>query len=489
MPFPPNDEDGRSVKTSVETLDPVKVKLTVEVEPKRVKQALDRAARELAKQVDIPGFRPGKAPRRLLEQRFGEGVVTQQAMDDVLSDYYAEALQSEELEPVAQPEVDVEAFDEQEGCRFTAEVEIRPEFEPPDHTGIAVTYPEWDVDDEQIVEQLDQLRERFAEVDEVERAAKTGDLVTLDLDVEVDGEKLESAAVEDALYEVGSGGVTPKLDEEAVGKQAGDTFSYTDQLPEDYPDYGGAEATFHVTVKDVREKTLPELDDDFATTASGFDTLDELKEDVRRSLLARSIQEAQHDLRGRVLEAYLARAELDLPPAMIESEKQQRMEQLEAQAEQYGLTVEQVLEAQDTTVEEFESNAQQQAEQGVKAQLVLDALARQIDIELDPADLDQEIMRHAQNHNMQPEDIAQIIQQQGSLPALIGDVLRRRTIDAIVDAADVDGGPDDQLLIEVGLKEDPDAQDEADEPSGLIVPGQDDDEGGEPSELIVPGKD
>ena len=477
------------MKTSVESLDPVKVKLTVEVEPKRVKQALDRAARELAKQVDIPGFRPGKAPRRLLEQRFGEGVVTQQAMDDVLSDYYAEALQSEELEPVAQPEVDVETFDEQEGCRFTAEVEIRPEFEPPDHTGIAVTYPEWDVDDEQIVEQLDQLRERFAEVDEVERAAKTGDLITLDLDVEVDGTKLESAAVEDALYEVGSGGVTPKLDEEAVGKQAGDSFSYTDQLPEGYPEHGGSEATFHVTVKDVREKTLPELDDDFATTASGFDTLDELKADVRRSLLARSIQEAQHELRGRVLEAYLARAELDLPPAMIESEKQQRMEQLEAQAEQYGLAVEQVLEAQDTTLEEFESNAQQQAEQGVKAQLVLDALAREIDIELDPADLDQEIMRHAQQHNMQPEDIAQIIQQQGSLPALIGDVLRRRTIDAIIDAADVDGGPDDELLIEVGLKEDPDAQDEADEGSGLIVPGQDDDEGGEPSELIVPGRD
>jgi trigger factor len=490
------------VKTSVETIDPVTVKLTVEVEPKRVKQAFDKAARELAKEVSLPGFRPGKAPRRLIEQRFGQGVIAQTAMEGAISDYYVEALRSEELDPVAQPEVDVENFDEKDGCTFTAQVEIRPSFEAPDHTGIEVDFPEWDVDDAEVDEQLETLRERFAEVDEVERAAGTGDLITIDLAVEVDGEELTDATVEDALYEIGSAGVTPKLDEEAVGKEAGDTFSYDDTLPEDYPEHGGKDATFKITVKDVREKTLPDLDDDFATTASGFDSIQELRADVRNSLLKRRVQEAQHELRGRVLEAYLARVEVPLPPAMLEEDKQQREHSLTHQAEQYGLSADQVLEAQGTTREEFDENNAKQAEQTVKAQLVLDALSSSLQPQLDPSDIDQEIVRHAQTNGVPPQEIAELIQQQGTLPALIGDILRRKTIDQIVEAATIQGGPSEDVLIELGLAEDPDAQDEdaqmamvkeaieaaGGDPSELIVPGQDD-AAADPSELIVPDKD
>jgi trigger factor len=492
------------VKTSVETVDPVTVKLTVEVEPKRVKQAFDKAARELAKEVSLPGFRPGKAPRRLIEQRFGQGIIAQTAMEAAISDYYVEALRSEELDPVAQPEVDVENFDEKDGCTFTAQVEIRPQFEAPDHTGIEVDFPEWDVDDAEVDEQLETLRERFAEVDEVERAAGDGDLITIDLAVEVDGEELTDATVEDALYEIGSAGVTPKLDEEAVGKEAGDTFTYDDTLPPDYPEHGGKEATFTVTVKDVREKTLPELDDDFATTASGFDSIQELRADVRNSLLRRRVQEAQHELRGRILEAYLARVDVPLPPAMLEEDKQQREHNLTHQAEQYGLTADQVLEAQGTSREDFDENNTKQAEQTVKAQLVLDALSTKLQPQLDPSDIDQEIVRHAQTNGMPPEEIAQIIQQQGTLPALIGDILRRKTIDQIVDAAEIDGGPSEEQLIELGLAEDPNAPEAQDDqmaaiqealdaagadPSTLIVPGQDDDTDADPAELIVPGRD
>jgi len=484
------------VKTSVETLDPVKVKLTVEVEPKRVKQAIDKAARELAKQVNIPGFRPGKAPRRLLEQRFGEGAIVNAAMEDALSDYYAEALREEELDVVAQPEVDVEVFDEADGARFTATVEIRPTFDPPDHTGIGVTFPDHEVDEDDVAEQLNNLRERFAEVDEVDRAAKKGDMVTLDLTVEIEGQLLEDANVEDAFYEVGSEGVTPKLDEEIVGKSAGDTFSYDDEMPEGYPEHGGKPATFNVHVKDVRAKTLPDLDDDFATTASAFDTIDELRGDIRNTLLRRKIQEAQHDLRGRILEAYLARVEVPLPESMVAAEVQSRLDQLEAQAAQYGMEVEAVLAAEGMTQEQYEENARSQATSGVKSQLVLDALSQELSIDLDPSDIDQEIMRHAQSNQMPPEEIANIIQQQGSLPMLIGDIMRRKTIDTIVEAADVDGGPSDEQLIELGLKEDPDAAEPSDEPAdddegaspGLIVPGQDDGPD-EDAELIVPGRD
>ncbi len=453
------------MKTSVETLDPVQVKLTVEVEPKRVKQAFDRAARELAKQVSIPGFRPGKAPRRLLEQRLGQGAIAQAALEDALNDFYAEALRKEELDVVAQPEVDVETFDETDGAVFTATVEVRPSFEAPDHTGISMSFPDRDVDVDAVDEQLESLRERFAEVDEVERAARKGDLVTLDLRVEIDGEELESAHVEDALYEIGSGGVTPQLDEEAVGKAAGDSFSYEDELPEGYPDHAGEAAVFHVTVKDVRAKTLPDLDDDFAATASGFDTIDELRDDVRRSLRRRKVQEAQHELRGRILEAYLARVEVTLPPSMVEADKEQRIHQMEHQAERFGVSVEDLLAADGTTREEFEQNAEQQAKGTVKGQLVLDALASTLQLSLDPADIDQEIVRHAQANGMPPQEVARIIQEQGSLPALIGDIVRRKTIDAIVEASDIDGAPSDDELVELGLRapdEDPEADGEDD---------------------------
>jgi trigger factor len=439
------------VKTSVETLDPVKVKLTVEVEPKRVKQAFDKAARELAKQVNVPGFRPGKAPRRLIEQRFGDGVIAQQALEASLSDYYAEALQSEEIVPVGQPEVDVESFTEAEGCTFTATVEVRPDVELPDHTGISVSFPQWDVDDARIDEQLEQMRERFAEVEVVERPAKTGDLVTIDLAVAIDGTELESARVEDALYEIGSAGVTPKLDEQAVGKAAGDEFTYEDPLPEGYPEHGGEDATFTVTVKDVREKQLPDLDDDFATTASEFDSIQELRKDIRDALLKRSIVQAQHDLRGSILEAYLAGVEVPLPQTMVDADAEQRLHQLQHQAERFGADVEQLLELEGTTREEFESNAREQAEGTVKAQLVLDQLASKLEVPVESADIDREIVRHAQTNEMPPQEIARIIQQQGSLPALLGDIMRRKAIDAIVAAAEVDGAPDEAVLAEVGL--------------------------------------
>lgn len=455
------------MKTSVETIDPVQVKLTVEVEPTRVKKAFDQAARELAKQVDLPGFRKGKVPRKLLEQRFGSGVVAQQAMEAALNDYYVEALRSEELDPVAQPEVDVDTFDEQEGCTFTATVQVRPTFDPPDHTGIGVTFPDWELTDDDIDEQLQAMRERFAEVDEVDRPAADGDLVTIDIAVTVDGEQVESAQVEDALYEIGSGGVTPKLDEDILGKQAGDEFTYEDDLPENFPEHAGRHATFAVTVKDVREKTLPDLDDDFATTVSEFDTLEELKDDLRVSLQRRKIQQGQHELRGRILEAYLARIDVPLPEAMVETEVANRTQEVQQRAEQYGMSFEEVLQGQGLTPERFQEHTRSQAESAVKAQLVLDQLAQELTPQLDQSDLDQEIVRLARTNNMEPQQVAQMIQEQGSMMALVGDIIRRKTIDMIVEAAEVDGGPDDDLLIELGLKQDPaEAEAADDEPVG-----------------------
>lgn len=479
------------VKTTVETVDETTVELTIEVEPKRVQQAFAKAARELAKQVTIPGFRPGKAPRRLLEQRLGEGAIAQTALEDSLTDFYVAALEQAELDPVGQPKVDVDTFDEAEGCTFRATVEVRPQVDPPEHTGIGVTFPDWDLPDDAVDEQLAQLRERFAEVDEVERPAQTGDFVTLDLRFEVDGQLVEDRVVEDALYEVGAGGVTPKLDEELVGVEAGAELAYDDELPENYPEHGGKQASFRVMVRDVREKTLPELDDDFATTASGFDTIEELRADLHTSLLRRKVLEAQHAVRARVVEAYLARVEVPLPESMVEAEIDMQLQQLQMQGQQFGLDLEGMLAAQGMTPEEYRASAREGARSKVKASLVLDALAERLQPSVGVEEIEQEIHRHAESNRMPPEQIASIIQEQGHLPMLVSDIVRRKTVDAIVGAAEIDGGPSDETLIELGLLEDPDAPDEADEPAAgepkLIVPGRSDP--GEGGKLIVPGQD
>ena len=444
------------MKTTVERLDPVKVKLTIEVEPARMTRAFNLAAKHLAENVQLKGFRKGKVPRRLLEAQIGKDAVAQHAMEDHLGTFYAEALRAEDIHAVGQPEIDLDTWDEAEGAKFSATVEVRPEFDLPDHTRIGVTHPEWDVDMEEVESQIEQLRDRFAELDEVDRPAQKGDYVTIDLEVTVGGEPIEDATVEDALYEIGSGGVTPKLDDELPGVVAGSDLTYTDDLPDDYPEHGGEEAEFLVKVKDVRAKTLPELDDDFALTASEFESVEELRAGIRRSLLRRKVQEARHELRASVLEAFVARIDIPLPPSMIEAEKDFRINQVKQQAEQYGVDFEQLLQMQDVDPEQFERNAAAQAEQSVKAQLVLDALAREIDVTVEPREVDEEIYRQAMTRGVEPQKIAQVIEQQGSLPVLVSDIMRRKSIDALVEAAAIEGGPDDALLVELGLKQDPD---------------------------------
>jgi len=480
------------MKTSVETIDATSVRLTAEIEPDEVRKAFNEAAKHVARDLTIPGFRKGKVPRKVLEQHVGKGAIAQHAMDDHLGDWYLAAVQQEQLAVVSQPELDLKNFDETEGATFEATVQVRPEFDPPNHEGLSLAYPDWDVTDDVIDDEIEALRHRFAEVDETDRAVEgPGDYVTLDLDVEIDGAALASAHVEDALYEVGSGGVTPKLDQELVGKAAGDTFTYIDNLPDEYPEHPGEEVTFSVTVKDVREKFLPDVDDDLAQTASEFETLDELRNDIRDQALRRAIVTADHEFRGRIVEAYLANIDIPLPPAMVQERIDNRMHDLEHQAERVGVDVDELFEQSDTTREEFETTAREQAAQSVKAQLVLDALAQKLEITLENHDLDQEIMRHALNSGLRPEQVAKLIAEQGSIGSLVGDVLRRKAIDRIVEAADVDGKPSDEVLIELGLTVDPDVEDSpalaAEESgSGLIVPGADA-PAGDPSRLIIPG--
>jgi trigger factor len=449
------------ITTSVETLDDVRVRLTVEAGPARIQEFFDRAARELAKQISVPGFRKGKAPRKVVEQRVGAAAIAQAALEDALQDLYLEALTAEALDTVARPEVDVQRFDEVEGFAFTATVEVRPRIEVADHHGIQVTFPEWHAADADIDAQLDHLREQFAEVEVVERPAAAGDLVTVDLRVSVGGVELDSARVDGALYEVGSAGVTPELDRRVLGAVAGDLLEYQDELPADYPEHGGATADFEVRITDVRQKRLPELDDDFADSAGGFDSLAELRDDIARSLTRRRIMEGRHELRGVVTDAFVALHQVPVPPSMLQSAVHDRLHRLSDEAEQLGGTLDELLALEGTSREEYEVRLAEQTEKLLTAQLVLDALAQALGVTVQASDLDREFARLAIEHRMDAKQVARLVQQQGTLPMLVGDVVRRKAIDALLEAARIDGGPDEATLLEVGLAVPPPALQEA----------------------------
>lgn len=440
------------MKTSLEQLEPTKVKLTVEVEPARVRRAFEQAAQHLAQDVQLPGFRKGKVPRKLLESKIGKGAIAQHAMEDFLGEFYAEAVEAEDVMPVAPPDLDLQHFDEEDGCAFEATIEIRPEIELPDHEGINVTFPDHEVSDADVDEQLNQMRERFAEVEQVDRPAAIGDYVTIDLTVRKEGEVIEDATAEDAMYEVGSGGVTPKLDEELPGAVGGQTLTYVDELPEDYPEHGGQKVEFTVDVKDVRAKELPPLDDDFAMTASEFDTIDELREDIRRNLRQRRMGEARQTLRSRILEAYLALVEVPLPEAMVDDEAEGRLQQIRDQAEQYGMSFDELVQMQGGDAEELTANIHEQSAESVKARLVLEALAEELGIEAEVSDMEQEIMRHAHQRDVDPSELARAIDEQGSMGVLAGDVIRRKTLDVLVDAAEIEGEPSRGELVELGFE-------------------------------------
>ncbi|MET1003917.1 MAG: trigger factor, partial [Propionibacteriaceae bacterium] len=257
--------------SSVDRLSPTRVKLTVEVSFDDLKPSLDKAYREIAKSVNIPGFRKGKVPPMVIDQRFGRGAIIQEALNDALPKFYGEAVAENSLNPLAQPEVEVTKLEDGDSIEFTAEVDVRPEFDLPDFSTLTATVDAIEVTDEQIDTQLTGLRQRFGSKSVVERPAATGDLVTIDLVATKDGEQLPDATAEGLEYEIGTSGMLDGLDEAVTGLSAGESADFASTLVGGPQKGEGADIT--VTVTQVQEQELPELDDEFAQTASEFDSL------------------------------------------------------------------------------------------------------------------------------------------------------------------------------------------------------------------------
>lgn len=424
------------MKSAVETLNPTRVRLSIEVPFEELKDSLDAAYKKINQQVTVKGFRKGKIPARVIDQRFGRGAVLEEAVNDALPKFYTEAVNEAEIDVLGQPEVDITELKDGETLNFTAEVDVRPTIEIPDYSGIEVEVDAVEVTDEDIEKSVEQLRERFASTSPVERAAEDGDVVTIDLQAKVDGEVLEDGVAEGVSYTIGSGELLDGIDDAVKGLEAGGEATFTSELKGGSAAGKAAEVTVKVTQVAARE--LPELDDDFAQLASEFDTLDELKADSRKRLENMKQYDQATQAQERVLEKLLELVEVPVPEKLLEDEINTRKHNLEHhQLGQMGLDLEKYLEIQGKTVEEFDAETKEAAVKGIKTQFVLDELVKQEKLNVNQEELTEHLMRRAASSGMSPDQFAQAVVEGGQVPLLVGEVARGKALAVVVEAAKV----------------------------------------------------
>ncbi|MFJ6944159.1 trigger factor [Streptomyces wuyuanensis] len=424
------------MKSAVETLNPTRVRLTVEVPFEELKDSLDAAYKKINQQVTVKGFRKGKVPARVIDQRFGRGAVLEEAVNDALPKFYTEAVNEAEINPLGQPEVDITELKDGETLNFTAEVDVRPAIEIPDYSGIEVEVDAVEVSDEDIEKSVEQLRTRFASTSPVERAAADGDVVTLDLEAKVDGEVLADGVADGVQYTIGSGELLDGIDDAVTGLEAGGEATFTSRLKGGSAEGKDAEITVKVTQVAARE--LPELDDEFAQMASEFDTLEELKADSRKRLENMKQYDQATQAQERVLEKLLELVEVPVPEKLLEDEIQTRKHNLEHhQLGQMGLDLAKYLEIQGKTEEEFDAETKEQAVKGIKTQFVLDELVSREKLNVSQEELTEHLMRRAASSGMSPDQFAQAVVEGGQVPMLVGEVARGKALATVVEASTV----------------------------------------------------
>jgi trigger factor len=423
------------VKSAVETLNPTRAKLTIEVEFEELKPSLDAAYQRIAKQVNIPGFRKGKVPPPVIDRQVGRGAVLDEAINDALPKLYVQALEENDLQPLAQPEIDITRFEDNSTLEFTAEVDVRPTIDVPAYDDLAVEVDDITVTDEDVAEQVEHLRERFATLNEVDRAVEDGDVVTIDLVASRDGEPVEGGEVTGYSYKVGSGQLIDGVDEALLGMKAGEEKTFQSTLLGG--EAAGVDVDVLVRLGSVKEQELPEFDDEFAQTASEFDTAEELREDVRVRLERGKRLEQAAAARDAVLEKLLDSAEIPLPDATVDSELAGRKQEMEQQLMYAGMTMEQYLDDRKQTVDEFEAELEKRVRDAMAAQFLLDEIAKKEQIGVDQAELSQHLMRRAQESGENPDAFVKHMVEHNHIPEMVAEVVRGKALALVVESAKV----------------------------------------------------
>ncbi|HJF15450.1 MAG TPA: trigger factor [Enteractinococcus helveticum] len=414
------------VQSTVENLAPTRVKLEVEVPFEELKPRIDATYKTLANQIQVPGFRKGKVPARLIDQRVGRGFVIENAVNDNLDAFFQEALRDNDLSPLTRPEVDVTSVpgnegDEEAPLKFNTEFDIRPTVELPDYKGLEVTVEPVTVSEEQEQKVLDDLRERFATLVDVDRPAEKGDTVTISLNATIDDEEVDTA--EGLSYEIGSGTMLDGLDEALEGLSAGEDAIFETTLAGG--EHSGEEATVKVVLDAVKERELPEADDDFAQLASEFDTIDELKEDLKNQAAEEAKTNQGVEAREKALEELLKLVEVPVPENML-------TEQVEQHFTSQGHT-----EGDDHDTEEHREEVTENFREAFINEVVLDAIADQEEIQVEQSELIEYILSSASQYGMDPNQFAQMLDQAGQVPMIMGEVRRRKALAAVLAEAKV----------------------------------------------------
>jgi trigger factor len=425
-----------SVKTSVTELPESRVRVQAEVSPEEVERRVQQAARELGRQMRVPGFRKGKVPPPVVIRRLGREAVLDEALRSALGRWYADAIDEAGIAPVGEPELDVpsELPGEGQPLQFSIEIGVRPAAKLGEYKGLEVGRREPEVDDAQIDAEIDRLRDRMATLDTVDRPAENGDHVVIDYVGSVDGQEFEGGTGRDQLLELGSGRLVPGFEDQLVGASAGDERTVTVTFPEDYPvpELAGQEAQFAVTVSEVKAKNLPEPDDDFASEAAGFDTIAELREDISERLQKADANALEREFEDAVVEAAVAEAEVDVPEKLVHARAHELLEDTFSMLTRQGISKEAYLRITGRDEETLAHEAEPEAAAALKREAVLAAIVEAENIEPTDEQVREALEPTAERQGTTTEKLFEQLGSAGRLDRVRGEVATRQAIEMLV---------------------------------------------------------
>ena len=445
------------MKSTVETLSPTRVRLEIEVPFAELEPSLKKAYRVIGSKVNVPGFRRGKIPTAIIDQRVGRGAVLEEAVNDVLPEQFLAAVREHEVKTIGRPEVEVRELSDGEFLKFTAEVDVRPELVMPDLATIEVPISLVEVTDADIDEQVANLRERFATLKTTERPAQDGDYVQLDLAATVDGVEVPGGTATNISHEVGSGQLVPGLDTVLVGMVGGTSATFETQLVGG--DFTGRDANVAVTVRTVKEKQLPELNDEFAQMASEFDTLDEIRADLRGRLERSKRTERLFEARDKAVQALIDATGVPAPESVVTDEVAHRKETMTAQLDRMGATLADYLAAESRTEEDLDTELNAAASNAIQVQLVLDSLADAENVTVTDDEFGHEVVHRAKRANLAPEKYYEQLVRAGTAGAVFGDVRRGKALSLLMERIRIVDTEGNQVSLE-SLRDEAGAEDE-----------------------------